>query len=244
MRWKNALRTFRQPPRLSRRDGLLLLLPALAWLGVFHLREHVIEPRCLQNPAICQPEAVFFADRPAISFASGKADRLSFVTQNSSGILAFGATLGWSVFLYLSGSIALSALGLAVLTDWVILAQASLWNGLTTEVLRLLVQRPRPFVYADPVRQGADVSHYTSFVSGHTSFSAAAGVTLLLLLLGRGAPRKLLIPMTSLVATLIFLTGLLRVLAGRHFLTDVLGGALSGTLVAWALSWAHRRHSL
>lgn len=240
MNWTRALGHLRHPPRLSKADWALLILPAAAWIGLFQLREHVISPRCSETPALCQPESVFAADRPAIGLASSGADRLSFWTQYGAGSLAVAAPLTWNTVLWMTGRLTPAGLWISAFTDLVILTQASLWNGAVTEGLRLLVQRPRPFVYSDPTRLGVDASHYTSFVSGHTSFAAVAGVTLVLLLLGRGAPRQVLIPLAGAAFSLVLLTGLFRILAGRHFMTDVLAATLSGSLVALWIAWIHR----
>ena len=231
----------RHPPRLAKSDIAWLLLPALLWAASFKARSEVIHPRCLVNPELCTPAHVFAPDRLSIGRESAQADGLSFLTQNASGYFALGIPVAWSTTLLALGSLTPAGWALAIATDTVILTQAALWNGLFTESVRLAVQRPRPFVYTDPLRFGGDPSHYTSFVSGHTSFAAAAGLTLVLTLLGRGAPLLLVASSGVLTTTLIFLTGLFRVLAGRHFMTDVLAGATSGALIALAVAWLHRR---
>ena len=240
MSWDRVLTLLRQPPRISRKDLLLLILPALAWAGAFTLRRDVIELKCAQTPALCQPESVFSADRAAILLQSPSADRWSFVTQNTSGYLAFAIPVLWLILQLVRRRTTLAAGAKAWLADWTLLAQASVWNGLLTECARLLVQRPRPFVYSDPVRLGADAANYTSFVSGHTSFSATAATSLVLILVGRGVPARWIGFVAAIMASLVFLTGLFRILAGRHFLTDVLAATLVGTTVAIAVAWTHR----
>jgi membrane-associated phospholipid phosphatase len=61
-----------------------------------------------------------------------------------------------------------------------------------------------------------------------------------LVLLGRGAPLWLLALTAFTGQALIFSTGLFRVLAGRHFVTDVIVGMLAGALVAFAVAYLHR----
>lgn len=232
----------RHPPRLEKSDIVMILLPALLWGASFLSRKEIIHPRCAETPELCSPATVFFGpDRLSIGRESAKADGLSFTTQNSAGILAFGIPITWSTALLALGQVTPGGWAIAIATDTVILAQASLWNGFLTECVRLVVQRPRPFVYTNPQRFGADPAHYTSFISGHTSFAAAAGLTLVLTLLGRGAPLTLVASSGVLATMLIFLTGLFRVLAGRHFMTDVLAGALGGALIAFFIAWIHRR---
>lgn len=240
MRLASLLTRLKTPPRLTRLDWALLLVPGVLWASLFQIRDHVVGMRCATHPELCRPEQLFAFDRIAVTQASGLADQVSLVTQNLSGILALLIPLLWLATR--RGERPLSGAGFreAAWTDLILLGQASLWNGLTTETIRLVVQRPRPFVYADPIGQGAASAHYTSFVSGHTSFSAAACVTGLLLLLGRGAPGRLLWPTSIVAASLVVTTGLCRVLAGRHFTSDVVGGALTGTAVALAVALLHR----
>jgi membrane-associated phospholipid phosphatase len=133
---------------------------------------------------------------------------------------------------------------LLVAANTVFFAQASLWNGFVTESIRITVQRPRPFVYADPQRYGNSPAHYTSFISGHTSFSAAAATSMVVLLARTGAPRALLYLGGSAGFVLVFLTGLFRVQAGRHFLTDVVAAAFIGTLVTLLLAYFTRARRL
>jgi membrane-associated phospholipid phosphatase len=233
-------RRLRQAPVLRWSDILFTLVPALAWAALVHARPVFMQLRCAEKPDSCTAANVLFLDRVALGKYSERADHFSFITQDTSGYLAFGGALAWDVTLGVLGRLTpLGALA-AVGTDWVIIFQSAAWNGMANECARLLVQRPRPFVYENPKVLGADAANYTSFYSGHTSFSAAAGVALLLTLLARGLPNVALGFMASGVSLLIGLTGLFRVLAGRHFVTDVLMGALAGTLVACAVAYFHR----
>ena len=62
-----------------------------------------------------------------------------------------------------------------------------------------------------------------SFPSGHTGSSFAAGVTLFLC-----CPKKYGVP----ALVLAFLIAVSRLYVGVHYPTDVLGGMLTGTLIA------------
>jgi membrane-associated phospholipid phosphatase len=61
-----------------------------------------------------------------------------------------------------------------------------------------------------------------------------------LILLFRGAPTLILLLAGALGQGLIFSTAYFRILAGRHFLTDVICGAIAGTSVALVVTWLHR----
>lgn len=92
-------------------------------------------------------------------------------------------------------------------------------------ILKPLIARPRPFdtipglvslVYEDSF----------SFPSGHTSSSFACALPLALLL---GRKKGIL---AYVLATLIALS---RLYVGVHYPTDVIGGAVIGTLVSWGI---------
>ena len=235
-----SLERLRRPAQLSRWDWLWTLLPAAGWIGAFSLREPLIATRCLDAPLECGPQAVYWIDRGAIFLENPAADAWSYVTQNWAGYLALGLPLLWLAFLYRKKRLTLKAAKQALWVDWLLVVQATLWNGWITETLRVTVQRPRPFVYSDPARLGGAVAHYTSFISGHTSFASVAGAILILVLIGRDAPKRFWLPVGGIALSLAFLTGLFRVLAARHFLTDVIAAAVVGSSVAWLVSWLHR----
>lgn len=241
---KGLLAHLKQTPRIGIRDVFLTVIPALLWLFAVWARPVIINPHCVQQPELCTPDSVNWADRVTLGIQLKTADDLSFTTQNTSGYLAIGVPILWNlastVGRGLSPALALAPIG----TDLVLFLQAAAWNGLLTETSRLIVQRPRPFVFMDAKRAGKNPSNYTSFFSGHTSFSATAGMILFLILLGRNAPRSLLGAAGGAAFALVVLTGLLRMLAARHFLTDVAAGALSGALIAVAVAYFHKPKTL
>ena len=124
--------------------------------------------------------------------------------------------------------------------DLVLFTQTAGINGMLTEIAHDFARRPRPFVYGDPNGRGRDPQNYTSFYSGHTSFASAAAAFLILTLLARGAPVWLLVLVGAGAELLVASTALFRMLAGRHFLSDVVCGALAGSAVALCVALAHR----
>ncbi len=99
-------------------------------------------------------------------------------------------------------------------------------TSLATTGLKLLVARDRP-----EWQQLDELLENGAFPSGHaSSITALAGVVLVLLvmLVRRRAIRRVLGLLAVLVAVMV---GLDRVLLGRHFPTDVVGGALLGAAV-------------
>jgi len=237
---KNIFEILRTKPKLGKIDFFLILIPTVLWLIGVYSRQSVMTLSCITEPGRCIPENVFQLDRPATELQSHKADRMSFVTQDLSGYSALFGPVGWASFLAVTGRLSPGGALIAAGTDLTLIFQSIVWNGAATEAGRLIVQRPRPFVYSNPLVLGADPANYTSFFSGHTSFTAAAGTAFILSLVRRQAPRLILILSGSVVSVLVFLTGLFRVLSGRHFPTDVLFAAIVGTLVAFLIAFLHQ----
>ena len=230
-----------RPIPLGWMDLVAILVLAATWATEVRLRPTLIRPHCAETPALCSPSSLPWVDQWNIGVQIPAADTRSFDTQYLSAAWAIAAPTA----IWLSrAALRLASPGLAAVewsADFVILLQTTLLNGVLTETTRLLAQRPRPFVIPDPTGLGRDPSNYTSFYSGHTSFSAAIGTAGLIRLLVRAAPAWGIAVFTGLASMLVFLTGLFRVLAGRHFTTDVLTASVMGTAAALLLVWLRSR---
>jgi membrane-associated phospholipid phosphatase len=229
-----------QPFQLKKSDFFLIVIPGLIWGAAIFMRQSVINPYCRNTPQMCSKESLLPMDQLSFKMEDPDADGYSYFTQNLSGALAVVVPATWSLSQLALGSVSpIGALGM-VGVDLVLVLQAASWNGLFTEFSHLIVQRPRPFVYYDPSQRGIDPAHYTSFYSGHTSFTAAMTLIVFLILLVRGAPLFVLALAVVSGEVLVISTAYFRILAGRHFLTDVIIGALAGTAVAWVVISRHR----
>lgn len=93
----------------------------------------------------------------------------------------------------------------------------------TNVVLKNLFARIRPYEAVEGLRRVIEAQSDFSFPSGHTACSFAAAVVLFCM-----CPRKIGIP-AMVLAVLISLS---RLYVGVHFPTDILGGAIVGTLCA------------
>jgi membrane-associated phospholipid phosphatase len=216
---------------------LWTLVPALLWLAATYARPVVISPRCSIHPELCTQESVLSIDRFSLGMENSLADEYSYNTQNFSGILALAVPATWTVFQWISGSMSPASAFMLLGTDLFTVLRVASWNGLGTELSHLLSQRPRPFVYSDPAFRGTDPAHYTAFYSGHTSFAAAMTLGTFFILLFRRAHWAMLLLSFSASEALILSTAYFRILAGRHFLTDVISGAIAGSLISyWVVS--------
>jgi membrane-associated phospholipid phosphatase len=227
------------PPILSKRDLWLTILPFIFWAAFVQARPWILRTHCGPDLTGCPKEQVLSIDQPGLGIENGPADGYSYLTQNLSGVLAVSVPLAYQATQAAMGLASpASALAFAG-TDLVLFFQSWGINGAITEGVRLVAQRPRPYVYSNP-SQGMDPQNYVSFYSGHTSFTATACMCLLLILIGRSAPNALLLLSAAVSQCLVISTAVFRILSGRHFLTDVLAGAVMGGAVAIAVALLHR----
>jgi undecaprenyl-diphosphatase len=101
----------------------------------------------------------------------------------------------------------------------------------SSELIKHLTMRPRPFVTLDEVRLLVSAPHSYAFPSGHTtsSFATATGVVLAARRLLRGVP--LWCWMTLPLAAAISYS---RIYVGVHWPTDIAAGVVLGLASGWA----------
>jgi len=227
------------PPRLFKRDLWLTILPFILWAGLVQARPWVLRTHCGPDLTGCPKEQVLPMDQPGLGIENGPADGYSYFTQNLSGVLAFSVPVLYQASQSALGLISPAGAAALAGTDLVLVLESWGINGALTEGIRLIAQRPRPYVYNNP-QQGMDPQNYVSFYSGHTSFAAAACICLLLILIGRAAPTWLILLAAASSQCLIISTAVFRILSGRHFLSDVLAGAVMGSAVAVGVALSHR----
>lgn len=105
-------------------------------------------------------------------------------------------------------------------------------------LLKNLIARTRPYEVIAGLHTLIGAQRDYSFPSGHTGSSFAAAVVLFCRL-----PKRL----SSFLLLLAFLIGFSRLYVGGHYPSDIIVGAISGTLIALVLLWIEsipecRRH--
>ncbi|MBS1960530.1 MAG: phosphatase PAP2 family protein [Bdellovibrionales bacterium] len=177
---------------------------------------------CAVTPSPCVIDSVNAFDRIAFRYGSITADFWSNVLQNTVGVILFLTPFlfAWRKKLQL----------IEAARDALYFAKITLWNGALIELVRTLVQRPRPLVFNNPMGDGANYHQYTSFYSGHTSFVALA--TLSLYFYFKRLEPRFARAAYGAFAGLTVLVAVLRVWGGRHYPTDVIGGAFAGYSIA------------
>ena len=137
----------------------------------------------------------------------------SLLTCFGLGIVPVGAGLFMALAGYLKSEFSLCRAGYAII------ASAAL-AGVLSQIGKHLWDRPRPVMVLHDVRWVGEPLYVHSFPSGHTTTAFAfAFVT------GAYYPR-LRLPVYVLAMTV----GFSRIYLGAHFFTDVLGGAVLGTI--------------
>jgi len=126
--------------------------------------------------------------------------------------------------------------------DALVIAETMAVTLAVNDAVKNIFDRPRPYVhFCEPARLEdlctRDAQY--SFYSGHTSTSFAAAVLAgrLADMHGRGSTGMWV---TGL--TLATTTGFLRIKADKHYLTDVVVGAVAGGLAGWFLPQLHKPH--
>ncbi|MBI2388389.1 MAG: phosphatase PAP2 family protein [Deltaproteobacteria bacterium] len=122
---------------------------------------------------------------------------------------------------------------LNALNDAVVIGEAALLASATSTIMTVAAGRPRPFLYGDkaPLEDRNTVDASMSFISSHTAISFAVATSTWMTyrrLHPRSRAHWLVLAVGDAAATLV---GTARMLAGRHFPTDVLSGAIVGTSV-------------
>ncbi len=126
----------------------------------------------------------------------------------------------------------------AAFEDLAVMVQTLELDEAATEWLKVLFHRARPVLYTADAVQNQTVDAGRSFPSGHSSFAFAAAVSAISILdrrhqLGHHkAESALLLASAALTASL-------RVVAHKHFPTDVVAGAALGSAIGWLYPQVH-----
>jgi len=182
-------------------------------------------PRGAPDCAPCNPASLPGIDRWVVGFDS----RAASVT---SDILVAGVVVG-SVYWSVAGTPSGRAQG-----NVAVLAKSVAFTEVGVQWLKVATHRNRPVLYTDDATAVAgDRDSRTSFPSGHTAATFALATSYAV-----AAHRQHLSHATRNTALLFAAAttiGVLRVAAGRHFPTDVLGGAALGAGVGWFTAELH-----
>ena len=178
--------------------------------------------------APCDPAALWSVDRGTVGPVRPAADAASYATLGAEALLG-------AVFL----ADVRRGEGVAPFAeDATVIAEAVSLTAAATEWTKVLVHRPRPYLYVPTATGIPSADDGRSFPSAHASlaFAAAAAYASLLHRRGLASRHKLQIGVLFGAATA---TAVLRVVARRHFPTDVAAGAALGFAIGWTVPALH-----
>jgi len=195
-------------------------------LAAWFLGDEFASPHCAPR---CDPSTLNALDRPVAGrFAPGW-QRVSDV-----GLLSFGAL-----------AITTLALHEGVPTSWqdtAIVLESVMVANATAILFNFAVRRPRPLVYGDEasLEQRMRGNAGLSFFSGHTANAFAVAVAMFQVLRHTARPALAygVLGVGLSVATFVAIS---RVMAGAHFPSDVIAGAIVGSASGWAVPALHGR---
>jgi len=177
--------------------------------------------------APCDPAALPGLDRGTIGPVRAAADAFSTGTLLTEG--ALGA-------LFLASARRGEGLGPYV-EDATVIAQAVTVTAAATEWAKVLFHRPRPYLYL-PGAAPPSADDGRSMPSSHASVAFAAAAAYASILHRRGLAKSHAAQIAVLFGAATA-TGVLRVVAHKHFPTDVAAGAALGFVIGWTLPTLH-----
>jgi membrane-associated phospholipid phosphatase len=189
--------------------------------GVPYLIPHLITPSCP-----CDPASVNRFDRIAIGHHSAAASAASDVT---AALAVAVPPLADALHL---------GLGAPLAADVLVLAETLAVNSALVVGAKYAVRRPLPLTYDGDPAYVRSQGGYRSFYSGHVSTVVSALTASAWTMRWRDGERGWPWAVVALAGSSV---GVERVLAGRHFPTDVIVGAAAGFAVGTAIPWVHRK---
>ena len=125
--------------------------------------------------------------------------------------------------------------GTAWTTYGIMYAESALLVFGACELLKNSIVRYRPYCYFDDVPSGKNTDYYKSFPSRHTAFAfmSAGFVTSTFFAEYPDSPWK--IPIAAFSYSLAAAVGAGRIFSGSHFLSDVLAGAVLGSVIGYLI---------
>jgi membrane-associated phospholipid phosphatase len=128
-----------------------------------------------------------------------------------------------------------------VLTYGIMYGEAFFFTYGTTDLIKSLVDRDRPYRYFGPLPAGQENDFHNSFPSRHTAMAFMSAGFLTEAFCAEFPGSRWRVPVITAGYTLAVGISASRLLSGSHFLSDVLTGAAIGSLYGYLIPYLHRR---
>ena len=125
-------------------------------------------------------------------------------------------------------------------TDALVMVESVALTALLNQIVKFSAGRERPYraAQSEDERARSDPDGNLSFFSGHTSLAFALAVSSATIATMRDRPMAPALWAIGLPVAAA--AGWLRIAADRHYFTDVLVGALVGSVIGFLVPWLHR----
>lgn len=232
----SALAQSHSPYTLTwKKEGTILGTSLVLGVGDLIIRD--IDPLTQADLLLLNADEVNRFDRRAIDNYSEAASLRSDI----GWYLAIGAGAGMSIGAPVARQQG-DGLWKEIGTVGLLWAEQNILTGLGTDIVKSLVLRPRPFTYGDlaPLEEKLDPDARKSFFSGHTSLTTC-NAWFAAKVYSDYFPQSKWKPLVwGLAVTVPAWVGLERVLAGKHYPSDVLTGYAFGAAVGYLIPAIHR----
>jgi membrane-associated phospholipid phosphatase len=111
----------------------------------------------------------------------------------------------------------------------------------TSEIIKNSFVRYRPYSYFGDIPQGKENDYNKSFPSRHTAFAFMSAGFLTSTFFTEYPQSSWKVPLCAISYTLAAGMGASRIFSGNHFISDVLAGAVIGSVSGYLIPWLHLR---
>lgn len=132
--------------------------------------------------------------------------------------------------------------GFRLIDDTLPVVESAIIASLFNQTAKFVVGRERPFVHYTEPGRAAELDDNVSFYSGHATLGFSLAVSAGMVAHQRGYKLEPVIWATGI--TLATTTAYLRLAADKHYFTDVMAGAVTGTAIGIAVPLVLHRETL
>lgn len=133
----------------------------------------------------------------------------------------------------------------AYFKESLIIVESIAISSALNNIVKYAISRPRPYIYSNKAntKEKNNRDAHLSFYSGHTTFAFSTAVSFATIMSKRFDKTWQKSLIWGIPLTLASTVAFLRINSGKHFLTDVLTGAVIGSSIGWIVPYLHENSS-